>query len=183
MVQEYHVDLAADNVVRFVSDAPIEDFDGVTDRIDGYVLLGQSVLSETVGGSDTKFYFEVDLASIDTGIGLRNRHMRDNYLEVNEYPYATYGGVIESVVQTAPDGYRVTASGTFSIHGRERPMEIPCDITTRSEGYRTRCSFHVLLTDFDIKIPRVMFLKIADEIQLELDFSLAPAANTPGGRQ
>jgi hypothetical protein len=31
--QEYRVDLTAANVVRFVSEAPVEDFDGVTDRI------------------------------------------------------------------------------------------------------------------------------------------------------
>jgi len=180
--QEYHVDLTADNSVRFVSDAPIEDFDGVTDRIDGYVVLDQPVLSDAVGGSDTEFYFEVDLASLDTGIGLRNRHMRDNYLEVDRHPYATFSGVIERVVQMEPETYGVTVSGNISIHGKDRPLRAPCDITTRDDGYRAKCSFRVLLTDFDIKIPRVMFLKIADEIQLELDFSVVPAGSAPGGQ-
>ena len=79
-----------DNLVRFISQAPIEDFDGVTDRIDGYVLLDGLRFESSAGGPETEFYLEVELASLDTGIGLRNRHMRENYLEVEEYPYATF---------------------------------------------------------------------------------------------
>jgi len=37
--QEFHVDLDADNEVRFTSQAPIEEVVGITDRSDGYVLL------------------------------------------------------------------------------------------------------------------------------------------------
>lgn len=33
---EYHIDAAAKNKVKFISDAPLEAFAGVTDKIDGY---------------------------------------------------------------------------------------------------------------------------------------------------
>ena len=75
--QEYHVDLDADNEVRFVSQAPIEEVVGVTDRIDGYVLLDGPRLEEGSATEGTQLYLEVDLGSLDTGLGLRNRHMRD----------------------------------------------------------------------------------------------------------
>jgi polyisoprenoid-binding protein YceI len=173
--QEYQVDVGAPRDVRFISRASIEEFEGVTDRIDGYVLLGGAPLSLETGGPDTELYFEVDLASLDTGIGLRNRHMRDNYLEVRDHPYASFGGTITRVEALSGDGFRVTATGGMSIHGVERRMEIPCEVTPRGRGYRTRCSLEVLLSDFDIEIPRIMFLKLANEIRLELDFSVAPA--------
>ena len=77
----------------------------------------------------------MDLASIDTGIGLRNRHMRDNYLEVEKYPYASFKGAIGAVQPSADGGGRVTASGTFTIHGVSREREITCDVTPVGEGY------------------------------------------------
>ena len=173
--QEYQLDLGAPRHVRFISRASIEEFEGVTDRIDGYVLLDGNALSPDTGGPDTELFFEVDLASLDTGIGLRNRHMRDNYLEVGDHPYASFGGEITRVEGLSGGGFRVTAAGDMSIHGVERPMEIPCDVSPRGDGYRARCSFQVLLSDFDIEIPRLMFLKLANEIRLELDFSVVPA--------
>jgi len=173
--QEFHVDPNADNEVRFTSQAPIEEVVGITDRIDGYVLLNEPRLeagSETEG---TQLYLEVDLASLDTGLGLRNRHMRTNYLEVDEFPYAFLEATIERVEALAAGGFRVSAQGVMTIHGVERQMDIPCDVVERGEGYRIRCAFDLLLSDFGIKIPRLMFLKLANEVRLELDFTVRPA--------
>ncbi len=173
--QEFQVDPGAENVVRFISRASIEEFEGVTDRIDGYVLLDAPALSADTGGEGTEVYLEVDLGSLDTGIGLRNRHMRDNYLEVGRYPFASFRARIESTNPGAGRSYRVTARGTLSIHGVERERTLTCRVEPRGEGHRARCEFEVLLSDHDIEIPKIMFLKLADEIRLELDFSVIPA--------
>lgn len=178
--QEYHVDLDATNLVRFISKATIEDFDGVTERIDGYVLLGDGGLAP--GATEgSEFYLEVDLASLDTGIGLRNRHMRDNYLETDRFPYAVFSGRFASVEEVGNGGYRVVGEGDFTVHGVARRMEIPCDVAPAGRGYRARCAFQVLLSDFDIEIPKVMFMKLANEIRVELDFTMKPA-DTGGAR-
>jgi len=169
------VDLDAENLVKFISRASIQKVEGVTDRIDGYVLLSSERLSATSVRSETEFYFEVDLASLDTGISLRNRHMRDNYLEVRDYPYVTLEGSIADVETTQGGGFRVEGIGRMGIHGIEQVISIPCEVAEDGEGYRARCAFRVLLSDYEIKIPRVMFLKLANEIQIELDFRLKPA--------
>ena len=173
--QEYHVDRNADNEVRFISSAPIEEVVGVTDRIDGYVLLNGPRLEAGSATEGTQLYLEVDLASLDTGLGLRNRHMRNNYLEVEEFPYAVFDATIESVEATAPGVFRVVAKGVMNIHGVERPVDIPCDVSEQGEGYAIRCTFALLLSDFNIKIPKIMFLKLADEARLELNFTVRPA--------
>ena len=178
--QEFHVDLTAQNQVRFVSQTSVDDFDGVTDKIDGYVLLDGEPLTAETGGDDTELYFEVDLASLDTGIGLRNRHMRDNYLEVEKYPYASFRGRITRTEPTGNGGASVTAHGTFTVHGVERERDISCDVTPTGAGYRTRCAFDVLLSDHDIEIPKVMFLKLANDIRIELEFTVSPPGTIPG---
>lgn len=180
--QELHVDRNAANVVRFISQTTVDEFEGVTDRIDGYVLLDGAPLSGRTGSGDTELYLEVDLASIDTGIGLRNRHMRDNYLETDEHPYATYRGRIVGTEDASDGGIRVLSRGTFEVHGVARERELTCDVAPAGAGYRARCAFPVLLGDHDIEIPRVMFLRLADEVRVEVEFTVVPAGDGPGGK-
>ncbi len=179
--QAFHVDRRAANVVRFVSRAATEEFEGVTSKIDGYVILDAPSLGPQAGSGATALHLEVDLASLETGIGLRDRHMRDRYLETSRYPFAVYHGSVLRAEPEGGDSWRVTARGELEIHGVARPRDLTCRVEARGRGYRARCAFEVLLSDHRIEIPKVMFLKLANEISLELDFSVAPAANPNGG--
>ena len=67
--------------------------------------------------------------------------------------------------------------GTFEIHGVSRRASVPCEATEQGAGYRVRCSWEIRLSDYDIEIPRVMFLKLANEVRMELDFVLEPVTN------
>ena len=177
--QEFHVDTGARRVVRFVSRAPIEDFEGVTERIDGFVVVPAGGLKTGLMADGSEFYFEVDLASLDTGIGLRNRHMRESYLETDAYPYATYSGRVVRVDAVAGGSFRATVAGELEIHGIRRPLDIPCDLTPEGTGYRVGCAWSVKLSEHDVRIPRLMFMKINEEIRLEVDFAVRPAGD-PG---
>lgn len=154
------MDLDADRTARFVSRTAIQRFNGVTDRIEGLIYINTQSLSEDTGGADTELYFEVDLASLDTGLSLHDRHMRNNYLEVEEHPFAAFGGRIVRVDPRPEGGFRVTGQGVFGVHGVERDRSIDCDVTPASDGYRVSCGFEVLLSDHDIEIPKIMFLEL-----------------------
>ena len=173
--QEYQVDLDRERRVRFVSDAPLEDFEGVTDRIDGFLLLPGDGLAATEELGSSEFYFEVDLASLDTGIGLRNRHMRDNYLETERFPFASFSGRVSRIVEDGPARYRAVARGTFAVHGVEQEREITCTGEELGTDLRIRCAFQVTLSDHGIPIPKLMFMKIDEVMQLDLDFFLSPS--------
>lgn len=170
LAREYDVDGSADNKVVFISHAPLDDFEGVTNKIDGYVTLNCDSLLAPDSCPGGEFYFEVDLASLDTGIGLRNRHMRENYLETEEYPYAKYKGEIVSI--DGGDTYTVRTSGTMSIHGVDREMESICKVNTSASGYHVVVEFNIRLTDFNIEVPSLMFMKINEEIVVKLDFDM-----------
>jgi polyisoprenoid-binding protein YceI len=180
--QELHVDYGAGNVVRFISRTQVDEFEGVTDGIDGFVHLDGPGLPAGADGDDTDLYFEVDLASLDTGIGLRNRHMRDNYLEVDRYPYATFEGEVARLEPREGEAARITATGALTIHGISRKREISCDVLPTAQGYRARCAFPVLLSDHAIEIPSVMFLKLANEIDVRVELTVSPAGGHPDGK-
>ncbi len=169
---EYHVDRDQENLVKFISDAPLEDFEGVTDRIDGYVLWKGEDSLVNADFASSQFYFEVELDGLDTGIGLRNRHMRERYLETKKFPFTHYSGSVLSVKKIEPDTYKISTRGVFYIHNVEK--EINIEGTAREIGgdFEVSCAFELKLSDFDIEIPKLMFLKIDEVIKVELDFHL-----------
>lgn len=178
--QEYQVDLSRENKVRFVSDAPLEDFEGVTGRIDGFLFLSGEGLGGETDLGQSEFHFEVDLASLDTGLGLRNRHMRENYLDTDQYPFATFFGKVARLDGDGGGGYRAITRGSFSVHGMEQEREIECSAEMAGQGLRVRCTFQVLLSDHEIPIPKLMFMKIDEVMELDLDFFLSPASGGKG---
>lgn len=162
---EFHVDKEQKNLVKFISDAPVEQIVGVTDKIDGYILWDGDDLT-----AKSEFYFEVDLATLDTGIGLRNRHMRDEYLETDKYPYASYGGKLTEVSTNDDGSLNITSTGTFRLHGVEKKINIDGVITKTENGYTASSRFTVKLEDYNIERPQFMLLKIGEVIQLDIQF-------------
>jgi len=165
--QEYHVSKADKNEVKFISDAPLEDFEGVTDKIDGYLYFENGDFTV-----NSQLYFEIDLKSLDTGIGLRNRHMRDNYLHTDKYPSTHFKGKIVKAEKTADNQFNVTSEGVIFIHGIERPLTVNGKLTTMDDRIQIQCQFEVKLSDFNIPIPQLMFMKINEVMDLRLNFYL-----------
>lgn len=162
---EYNVDKSQKNIVKFISDAPIEDFEGITELIDGYVYWeGDDMLN------DNQVYFEVDLNTIDTGIGLRNRHMRENYLETDKFRYATFKGKFTNIKKLSEGEYDVEVLGSMSIHGVTRQQVIKGKIIKSQNRLRIKSQFNISLPDYKIEIPKFMFLKINEVMDMRLDF-------------
>ena len=173
--KELNVDKGKNNLVKFISDASLEQFEGITNSIDGYMYWEGMDLTE-----ESRLYFEVDLDAIDTGIGLRNRHMRENYLETDKFRFTNFSGKITEVLSTGSNTYDVKAKGTISIHGVVKPLTITATISMNSESkYNVKSMFEVKLSDFDIEVPSIMFLKLSELIKVVVDFSMIET-NTAG---
>lgn len=164
---EYQVDKSKENQVKFISDAPVEDFEGVTKQIDGYLYHDDDDLIK-----NSELYFEVDLRTVDTGIGLRNRHMRDNYLHTDKYPMTHYKGKIVKAEKGSDNTYKVSLEGNMFIHGITKPLKITGTMKPTGSGYFINTNFEVNLNDYKIEVPRLMFMRISEIIKLVLNFHL-----------
>lgn len=159
---EYQVDRNKENLIKFISDAPIEEFEGVTSEIDGYINLPS--LDQL---NESRIYFEVDLETLDTGIGLRNRHMRENYLETEKHRYAFFDGVFSVIEQVSDNKFNVTASGKINIHGVGKQIVISGALEKNDKQLKIVTTFEIALTDFMIDVPELMFMKINENIHIE----------------
>jgi polyisoprenoid-binding protein YceI len=168
---EWHVDTGAEvNHVEFASDVASLTFTGTTSKIDGYLYWeGDSLFAEKA-----QLRFEVDLNSLDTGVGKRDRDMRD-VLETKKWPKAIYDARItgHTAVDTTITAYRVRTKGTFQLHGVSREVEIPGMLILGDTTAVVRSQFRLLLDDYDIEAPGlVAFIKVSEEIDVSLTVQL-----------
>ena len=183
---KFHVndDLRRD-IVTFTSKAPLETVVGKTGEITGYIELDPADIS---GTSNARL--EVDLASLKTGIGLRDNHMRDQYLEVEKFPTATF--VLTEVKKAGKNSLQynvpldLTLIGDFTVHGVTRQVEVTATAEYLKESDETKArlpgdllhitaTFDVYLTEHDIKRPKFVILKLDDRQKIDLDFFASTA--------
>ncbi len=74
---------------------------------------------------------------------------------------------------TQPGEYVVRAKGKLSLHGVEQERIIKVNIVTDKKGMTAHAQFSVLLEEYNISIPRVVYQKIAEEIQISVEAVLA----------
>lgn len=182
------------NVFTFESKAPLEKIVGTTSKITGKVHLDPKDITK-----HTMATFSLDLASMKTGIGLRDEHMRDGYLETSKYPHAvlTIEKVISASQKMLADQKPITvdAVGTLTLHGVKKPVTIKnANITYFKESEATRGKmpgdllhveggFSIQLPDYNIKVPQKLFLKLDKTIKVNVDLfattdaKMAMAAN------
>jgi polyisoprenoid-binding protein YceI len=155
--------------VVFESKAPMESFKGKTNRVEGRILV-----SPPSAGDSVTVDVEVDLASLDTGIRMRNRHMREKHLETDRYPKAIFHGatVLDGSAARLDPGKKIvlTIEGTFTLHGVSRRLRAPVEVVyePKGEGGRIRfeTTFSVSLEVHQISRPQFLFLKLADVQQV-----------------
>lgn len=173
---EFHIDRSRENRVEFISETPLEDFRVKTSKIDGYVYWeSDSFPPKEQQLKSSKIYFEVQLNSLDAGNSMYNRHMKENYLETDKYPYAAYDGRIVEIVLNPDSSFTVRASGVFSIHGKKKNLDIIGVARPSDNGLNIQSSFAVILSDYDIKLPKLMFVKVDEIIKVTLAFYIKSA--------
>ena len=173
---ELHVKQGSKNHVEFISDAPFGKFSGVTDNIDGYLYWEGNNYT-----TNSSLYFEVDLKTLDTGIGLRNRHMRENYLHTDKFPDASFKGKITNVTPAAQGSYNVDAEGEMFIHGVTKNIKISGLLTkSGNSDYSIKTNFNIKLSSYKIDIPSIMMVKLSEVIELQLNFNLLAVNKTEG---
>ena len=155
--QEYLTDKGK---VLFISKAPLSEFTGESSKLQGLIDLDKNLLD-----------FYIDLNTLKTGIGLRDRHMRENYLHTKKFPFAEFTGKIQAIPDLVINTEQpVLAKGKFKIHGVEREIEVPGTLKKNANGSLSlKAEFKVLLSDHDIAIPRVMFYELAEEQVVKID--------------
>ena len=112
------------------------------------------------------------LNDLDTGIGLRDDHMKENYLQIKQFPTAVLK--IENI--TLPEGFETKPvkikeqafEGKLSLHGKEQKV---AGTFSLSDTLELEAHFTLKLSDYGIEIPEYLGVKVADVVTVDTKFA------------
>ena len=127
-----------------------------------------------VAEQDGNLIITVPLANLSTGIDLRDRHMREKYLEVPKYPNAVLT-VARSVLKVPSSGEKLATDtpGTLQLHGQTRPVTVHYEAKGDGGSIATSGSVHINMTDYGIQVPSYLGVTVKPEVDVTASFRVA----------
>lgn len=118
-------------------------------------------------GDKVEGKFNFDLASLDTGMSMRNAHMKNKYLQVEKFPKATLE--LKSVQPLAswslnhPKVADADFEGVMTLHGESQPVKGKFSIDDKGA---VEVNFKVKLTDFKIEQPSFAGVTVQNDVDV-----------------
>jgi polyisoprenoid-binding protein YceI len=146
-------------------------FEAKTSAIQGTVTAGAA--GAPLGGE-----LSVDLTTLDTGIGLRNEHMRNKYLEVGRgqgFDHAVLSGIRLGDADPKAFQGKTAFTGTFLLHGTTKPVSGQATIRRDGAQVRVDASFPVTVSAFGIEKPQYLGVGVRDQVTVNVSLIASPA--------
>lgn len=124
--------------------------------------------------STRKFNFRQSLNQFSFSQGeLQKKDAQEKYWETDKFPYATFKGVVINDIDFKKNGeYEVTAKGILSMHGVDNEAKLSVKMKIIDGTIAVHTSFKVFLSDYNIKIPRLVVLKVSEVFEASTVFIL-----------
>ncbi|MBY0316383.1 MAG: YceI family protein [Bdellovibrionales bacterium] len=117
--------------------------------------------------------FKFKLDTLNTGISLRDSHMKEKYLEVAKHPDARLK--LEEVKDWSVEkgeAQGVPFKGSLTIHGVEKPVTGTVDIKKKDAGYAVVANFETKISLYGIDLPSYAGVTVADDVKVSVKTEL-----------
>ena len=153
-----------EGAIHFISNAPLEVIEARSDQLDG-----------ALRNEDRTFAFSIPIKSfMGFNSPLQREHFLENYLESAKIPNAKFTGkIIEEIDLSKAGSYTVRVKGALTIHGITKERIIRSTLETDGNRIEISCIFEVKLDDHGIRIPRIVYQKIAESITVTVNANLS----------
>jgi polyisoprenoid-binding protein YceI len=122
----------------------------------------------------------VKLDTLETGISMRDRHMRENYLEVGKGD-GYHTAVLSNITIDNANG-KGTFKGTLTLHGQTREIVGTSVLQQKDGGVQVEAQFPVKVSEFQIPKPSYLGVGVRDEVQIKVNLSTAPVSTVASSR-
>tara|TARA_B100002052_G_scaffold27659_1_gene21363 strand:+ start:7192 stop:7713 length:522 start_codon:yes stop_codon:yes gene_type:complete len=142
--------------IIFFSEALVEDISAVNSKV-------SAVFDSRTGD----LVFQLNIIDFIFPKALMQEHFNENYLESDIYPTSIFSG---KVVASKNDS--ATVQGDLTIHGKTNKIKVIGSMIHNKESIFISAAFSVMLEDYDIRIPKIVMYKIAEEIDVTVNIEL-----------
>jgi len=163
------------NQVSFFSTTPLEDITGISNAVKGKVTFNVADVKSLKGS------ISIPVASIKTGIDLRDEHLRsDNWLDAETYPEITFMiKKVGDIKVTADSKLEAKVTGDFTAHGVTKEVVANVTITYLDESEQTKqrapgdllgvqATFNIVLSDYDVE-NMIVGQKVSENIEISIN--------------
>jgi phosphoribosylformimino-5-aminoimidazole carboxamide ribonucleotide (ProFAR) isomerase len=130
----------------------------------------QCILNTKTG----KIFCNAFIKDFNFKIALMEKHYNEYYLESDRYPKATFKGRIEgfniNIIGNSPKKFNI--KGKLKLHGVIKDISSLVFLKKINGKLEIITNFSVYLKDFNIKIPKVLSMKIAEKANIKTSFIL-----------
>lgn len=152
--------LCQSGTVYFKSDAPLELIEATSNQLKGVIDTEKRTFAFSINMNTFKGF----------NSPLQQEHFDENYLEIDKYPKATFKGkIIEKIDFTTDGTHSIRTKGQLNIHGIEQERIIKSKVTIKKGTFNVQSNFTVLLEEHNITIPKIVYQKIAEEIEVQIE--------------
>ena len=118
----------------------------------------------------------LNLEDFETGISLRDRHMKEKYLETAKEDFKNVKLTLAKIELPKtywknPIPIKIDFQGKLWLHGVEKEISGELEIGTASkENLQGQARFSIVLTDFGIAIPSFSGITVAEKVDVEVNY-------------
>jgi hypothetical protein len=106
-------------------------------------------------------------------VALMQEHFNENYMESNKYPKAVFRGKLNGFNFAEVSGEQeYDLVGTLTIRGVKKEVSTKAKVQKDGDQLVLTAAFSVEPQEFDIKIPSIVRKKIADKINITINYAL-----------
>ena len=156
---------------QFYTDKGVTKFDGSKAAFEPIKASNKNTVS-IIDSSNGQIAAVIRISEFDFRLGLMQEHFNENYLESNVYPKSTFEGQIKnfSLNELNQDFKEHEIEGVLAIKGINNDIVTKAKIRKIDEKIELSSSFSVMLSDYKVKIPKIVFKKIDEEVKINLNF-------------
>ncbi len=123
-----------------------------------------------VSDDGTNVVVSVPLSKLTTGIDLRDKHLKEKYLNVAQFPNAELT-IARTALKIAPAGdVSGDAEGSLKIHGQAKNVKFHFDAKRDGTTFHVSTKFTINILDFGIEKPSHLGVGVKPDIEIEAKF-------------
>jgi len=109
----------------------------------------------------------VGLSSLNTGIDMRDRHMKEKYLETPKYPTAVLR-VAKSQVKLSVGGADV--DGKLTLHGVTKPVKVHYVASGSEKSANITGTLRINMKEFGVEVPSYLGVTVKPDVVVTVAF-------------
>lgn len=134
----------------------------------GFLSIEGKTEEITLEDDGTALTFTVPMDTVETGMGLRDSHMRKKFVQTDQFPNVTLVVQRDQVEWPSGATTKGTLTAAFTAHGVTKDVEVAYTVKEIKTGLRITAEFPFNTSEHGIEIPSYKLVEVDPAMRAEV---------------